>query len=1000
MKKRYIILLFTFLFAISIATILSSTKVTQKIFDYISKKSDITYDRVEGSLLFGIDIYNLNYNNQIQIKELNINPSLISLLWLEVYIYDLKVKNLKLDLSLFESEQNSSDEDFDIPLRNLFISTLYISLEDFDYDTYNISSLILNAQNIKYDFKSTFSGNLQLLADTNVANIKSDISLSNKSYNLTSKIDFYDSFINSIVQDNIKQLNTIEFTAKGDFNKFDFTLNTKDILAYNLNINYLSLDGNYNIQDEMLSTKVTTKLDYDKNISSLLNGNLSIHNFDINTLKFNLSGNSTINKSLISPDLARDLSIKSDISGSLSKIDFQNIIQSNQLSFDTNSIQHSPIQLNGTLDIKDDFSQFNSILNLNTIATLNNHTLNINLSDIKIDYNTHTNKLNSILTSNIITPFLDLSSKTSLFLNSSDLKTLSIKSTSNLTKLTYNEINFDELEPITLDIDYKLNNLDAKISSKNILAIAKTKDLEQFDLEVDIKQLNPNIFYTLPKDITIDQLSASFKGTYNKDLSLKGDFILNNNLKVDATIITIKDKFKVDLKNNTFLISSHGSFEDEIIVKATIPSINKFQNELLKIAIFEPQTIDGDLKFDLNHKNDISHINANFGKLIYDTTTINNISLKAYLQDNTLTFKEFDFSIDDSYGFSIQKDFKLQNNAFVNLDTLESSFDFGDIKFHSNIINNILQGKITAKEFFIAHSSYGSGFLNSEITFIFDNERLALSGDIDLDKLTIIYESKALSINTDKDIIIISQNIQAEKTKDFFLDNVSLSLNIKADPFNYSIKNINLKGETILFLQKEFGKNLLIYGSVQSINGQLSELGKTYHIENSNIYFQGNEPINPILDIRAIAKLSDVDITIAISGTLNAPKINLRSNPIMSQRDILSYLIFGTRFASDSRSTSEQRRSSQASLFLLNELSKDYAKELGLDMLYFEYNPTTQYIETHVGKNISQKSKVILKNQAQSGRLIFLRELTRLWNIELGFEDNTQGVDLTYRKRY
>ena len=120
----------------------------------------------------------------------------------------------------------------------------------------------------------------------------------------------------------------------------------------------------------------------------------------------------------------------------------------------------------------------------------------------------------------------------------------------------------------------------------------------------------------------------------------------------------------------------------------------------------------------------------------------------------------------------------------------------------------------------------------------------------------------------------------------------------------------------------------------------------------------------------------------------------------MSQRDILSYLIFGTRFSGDSRNTTEQSRGSQASLFLLNELSKDYAKELGVDMLYFEYNPTTQYIETHVGKNISQKSKVILKNQAQSGKLIFLRELTKLWNIEVGFEDNTQSVDLTYRKRY
>ena len=169
--------------------------------------------------------------------------------------------------------------------------------------------------------------------------------------------------------------------------------------------------------------------------------------------------------------------------------------------------------------------------------------------------------------------------------------------------------------------------------------------------------------------------------------------------------------------------------------------------------------------------------------------------------------------------------------------------------------------------------------------------------------------------------------------------------------------------------------------------------------KNSNIYFRGLNPIDPILDIKALHKLNDVDINIIISGTLNYPRINLSSTPVMNQKDILSYLIFGTRFSADSNKNIQSKQS-QASLFLLNELSKDYAKELGLDILYFEYNPTSQYIETRVGKNISQKSKVILKNKADSGQLILMRELTKLWNIELGFENKTQSLDLTYKRRY
>jgi len=42
----------------------------------------------------------------------------------------------------------------------------------------------------------------------------------------------------------------------------------------------------------------------------------------------------------------------------------------------------------------------------------------------------------------------------------------------------------------------------------------------------------------------------------------------------------------------------------------------------------------------------------------------------------------------------------------------------------------------------------------------------------------------------------------------------------------------------------------------------------------------------------------------------------------------------------------------------------------------------------------------MLKNKSTGGELIFIRELTKLWNIELGFEEDTQSLDLIYKKRY
>ena len=46
------------------------------------------------------------------------------------------------------------------------------------------------------------------------------------------------------------------------------------------------------------------------------------------------------------------------------------------------------------------------------------------------------------------------------------------------------------------------------------------------------------------------------------------------------------------------------------------------------------------------------------------------------------------------------------------------------------------------------------------------------------------------------------------------------------------------------------------------------------------------------------------------------------------------------------------------------------------------------------------KNLILLKNKAQGGQLVFMREFTKLWNVELGFEEKTQSIDLIYKRRY
>ncbi|PRM95152.1 hypothetical protein CJ667_08960, partial [Aliarcobacter cryaerophilus] len=264
-------------------------------------------------------------------------------------------------------------------------------------------------------------------------------------------------------------------------------------------------------------------------------------------------------------------------------------------------------------------------------------------------------------------------------------------------------------------------------------------------------------------------------------------------------------------------------------------------------------------------------------------------------------------------------------------------------------------------------------------------------------KLVSSYNIPALNISNDKDIIIVS-NGNNEIKKDFFTKNIALDLKFISKEIKYITKNIELKLDADLQIKKEFEEDLRIFGRVSNINGVFSELGKKYKVENSNLQFRGLESINPILDIKANTKIDNVEIFIDITGSMENPRLNLKSNPSMSSKDILSYLIFGTKFSNSSMN--EQNKEAQASLFILNELSKDYVKELGIDILHFDYDPKTQYIETTVGKKIGEKNQIMLKDKATNGELIFLRELTKLWNLELGLMEKTQSIDLIYKKRY
>lgn len=781
---------------------------------------------------------------------------------------------------------------------------------------------------------------------------------------------------------------------------------------------------NYKIEKLNLKAK-----DINSDLNSFLSGIFDIEtNTNIANLKASINLNKNIYKIYSNIDLNKEFIDKNYIktthldsfnlkaNGDLKKIDFK--VDTKKLSINLNKpLELNNISTSGTYD----FSTFN--LDINSLNSL----LNYNFINSKIDANLSlkNNDINSLIfNSNLNTTInktifdklqKDLKIKSKLSGNLKEIKFLNTIEENNLTKninfdgvtkLSKDKINIqatlnpniENLGLINIDTIYKKDLLDINLKSKIANLTLESKDLKKYLFNLDLKKINPNDFYKLDKKIKITNLKGKLSGEYESNLKIKGNLSLNNSFEINTNITSSKDEIKGNLSSKSFNTDFFVK-EEKTTIKAQIKELGNFEKELHKIVEIPKLYLSGLVNLKAQIENSDILFEVNSPKISLEKESIEKIDLKGNFKEDIITFNTLNFYISTIYDVTLNKNFILKKESTLNINTLNGNFNFDNIVVSTSKENEEFNIKIDTENLSILHNEYGKAYVTSNISLtINDENKIFISGDVRANKLNIFYKIPNMSISRDRDIIIVYKN-KNKKQKDAFFEDIALQLSIFADNLTYKVQNIDLKASTILVLKKEFNENLKIFGSVQEVNGTFTELGKTYNIEDSNIYFRGLEPVDPILDIHATNTINDIDISIIISGTSNEPRINLSSNPVMTQKEILSYLIFGTNFSSNSQ-TNSQSKQAQASLFLLNELSKDYAKELGVDMLYFQYDPTTQYIETYIGKNLSEKNKVILKNKSTGGELIFLRELTKLWNVELGFEEKSQSLDLIYKKRY
>ena len=319
----------------------------------------------------------------------------------------------------------------------------------------------------------------------------------------------------------------------------------------------------------------------------------------------------------------------------------------------------------------------------------------------------------------------------------------------------------------------------------------------------------------------------------------------------------------------------------------------------------------------------------------------------------------------------------------------------------------LLQGAVSGEkgtslrlfsERFFYEGPEGSAHAAADITFVRDRAgEQQLYGNVTILEGTISYLPLQQFKVLDDDIIIVQDVRPPSHTR--------LSMNVRItsqEPIKLQTKELNLRLIPDITLWRDPLGPMQILGMMTIPSGSATSAGKRFDIQHSEIYFGGDVPLNPYLNLTIGHEVDYKKIVIYVTHTLDSPIFLFTSDPVMSQNDIMSYILFGspanTVAGSDSGTSSVR---ADATNFMLGAGLKgliNSTTKLQIDTMNIL---TTQEggMGFEVGARINKNLRVLYKNDTLSSILVQY-QLNRWLRLDADVHELGQGINAVYIKDF
>ncbi len=651
-----------------------------------------------------------------------------------------------------------------------------------------------------------------------------------------------------------------------------------------------------------------------------------------------------------------------------------------------------------------------------------------------------TQQLESSLRASLLSVIADLDTDANLSLDLQDInRTLRYRAKAALRqKRPFMDLNLTQLGKIAMDAEGSMGALRADLRSSRLKAHVSSSDMERFDLALETQKVAlDRLYLALPPKFKKSFAALEAKGYYrltgpeaDLTLRLKSARIAGRTLRTSPFRFRMKGEdfslspLKVTAKGVALRLSAQrrgGELTATLDGRAVHANLRFREKPLYgqgKVVISDI----GKLLYEIDRLYPLGTIPKIAGPLTLRLTTPSHERLKvtltspkialeggrlehlkavAYYRPTRIDIPIFRFDMKGFKPKKMNRKIRLAHPAYVVMEDNKMEIDFvlrHLLSFKAQKRGDLLTGKLRTKKLYLAWPGYGQTKLTAAIDLYKSGPQTAVSGDVTLEETEITYESRVLDVSQDPDIIIVKKRKKRRQVDDSFLKNFFLDLRIRSrDEITYKVEAGTIMLKPDIEVRKDFGSTVRLLGKIRILEGEYDWGDKRFKLKEGAIAFRGLEEINPHLDLHVEYDIDDVIIYIDILGDKRKPKLVFKSKPMMSKKDIFSYLLFG--FAVSESEGAQSSAANAAEKIFGRAVAKDLARELKLDRLDLTRNQLGG-INIKAGKKVNRKTIIYYQNRDAQSSAIVERKLSRHLDLDVEIGQGSQAVDLLFRKGF